>query len=854
MRKPLLRNLLFLVILSLFMNFSFGQIQGVTSSAKGIKKSVAEIIAYEQAHPVPVNFTPSLRHENEDPEHRVPNPNALPVNKAGSLLKDNQNVYSPGSVNATQTINSNYLAIWGAYNNVAGRESPYTPPDNNGDVGTTQVIVTANCRMKVFTKPSAVATAQTTPTGSSTTTLTSVLNLNLNTFFANAAKGITSISDPHVRFDRLTQRWFVVAIDVDHTSAAKGYDNYCCIAVSDGPTVTASSNFTFFYFNRASTSGSTNDFYDYPTLGIDNTSLLIGGNMFASLGSFSGSSIWVVNKANLIAGTLTVTSFPHQASNWNIFTPQGVQNDDPSYPESYLIGSHKSMYSTLVVKRVTYPGGIPTLSSDINITTQTTTAPFSPPSKGGSTLDATSNRPFAAMIKKNKIDGSYSLWTAQHSRVTSAGVGSSGGDRNGAIWYQIGSLTSTPSVLQSGCVYDGSASVISTIYPSIAMSGQGHVAMGITTTGSNKYATASAAGRYRTDAAGTFQSSIDLTTATSTWSYSGSANRWGDYSQVSVDPSDDQTMWVFSQYCNTGNAWGVRAAQLVAPPPPTTFTLSPAPSCGTHTITMNGTSLNNSEFFDPGAGFTNRLDVTVTGPSTVNVSNITFVSPTQITADINIPLGSLAGTYTVTITNPDGQTTTLTFNLGSPCGPLPVTLTSFTGKPVNSTVELNWRTTSEINFKNYLVEKSSDGSHFINLTEVAPKGSINAAANYATVDRYPYPNYSYYRLKTINIDGTFAYSDIVKVKTAQRSISLTRLFPNPAMSYVNVEIVANNQQVIYVEVLNVEGQKVMTQTMQLNSGINEKQLSLTNLSAGNYIVQFRDSQNNIIESTKVVKQ
>jgi hypothetical protein len=845
MRKPLLKNLGFLIGLSLFMNFSFGQIQGVTYTSKGIRKSVAEIIAYEQAHPTPANFVPSLRHENEGPRNKAQNPDALPSSKTTG-------VNAPNSVTATQTVNSNFLTIWGSYANVGGRESPYTPPDNNGDVGTTQIIATANCRMKIFTKPSATAAALTTPTTSSTTTLTSVLNINLNSFFANAARGITSISDPHVRFDRVTQRWFVVAIDVDHTTNAKGYDNYCCIGVSDGPTITASSQFTFFYFNRASTSGSTSDFYDYPTLGIDNTSLLIGGNMFANLGAFSGCNMWVVNKANLIAGTLTVSSFPHNTTSTGMYTPQGVQNDDPSYSESYFIGCSQSVYSRLVMRRVTYPGGVPTLSSDINIATSTTAQPLNPPSQGGTALDADDERPFAAMIKKNKIDGTYSLWTAQHTRMTAAGVGSGSGTRDGSLWYQMGTLTTTPTILQSGAIYDGSASTISMIYPCIAMSGQGHSVIGFSTTSSTKYPTSSVAGRYRTDASGTMQAYIDLTATTS--SYNPGANRWGDYTQASVDPSDDQTIWVFTEYAPTTNAWGVRASQLVAPPPPTSFTLTPTPSCGTSTITMNGTSVNNSEFFDPGAGFTNRLQVAVTGPSAVTVTNVTFVSPTQITADISIPLGSLAGVYTVTVTNPDGQTTTNTFTLLSPCNPLPVTYISFTGKPVSNTVELNWKTASELNFRNYVVEKSADGSTFVNMAEVAPRGSVNTPAAYATVDRYPYPNYSYYRLKTMNVDGTFAYSEIVKVKTAQRNLSLTRLYPNPTTSIVNVEIVANSQQAVSVDIINAEGQKVMTQSIQLSMGINQKKLTLTNLAAGNYIVQFRDVQNNIIGSEKVIKQ
>src|ERR1035437_4836065 len=474
MRKTLLKNLTVLTVFSLFINFSFGQIQGVTYTAKGITKSMADIIAYEKAYPVPVNYATAIRHDNEGPTNKVPNPNALPAPKNGFTPN------GANSVTATQTVKSNFLSIWGSYAGVAGNESPYTPPDNVGEVGTTQVIACANCRMKVFTKPTATAAALTTPTGSSTTTLTSVLNVSLNTFFTIASIGVNSISDPHVRFDRLTQRWFVIAIDVNH-----GTNNYCIIAVSNGPTVTAASNFTFYYFRPSTTGGSASDFYDYPTLGIDKTSLLIGGNMFPS--SFAGCNMWVVNKANLIAGTLTVTGFSHGTTGTNMFTPQGVQNDDPSYSESYFIGTSQTTNSKLVMRRVTYPGGVPTISSDITINTITTAAPMSPPSKGGTALDQDDDRPFAAMVKKNKIDGSFSLWTAHHSRINSSGVGSGSGDRDGSVWFQLGTLTATPSILQSGTVYDGTASVVSMIYPSVAMSGQGHTVMALTTTGSNKY-------------------------------------------------------------------------------------------------------------------------------------------------------------------------------------------------------------------------------------------------------------------------------------------------------------------------------------------------------------------------------
>ena len=67
----------------------------------------------------------------------------------------------------------------------------------------------------------------------------------------------------------------------------------------------------------------------------------------------------------------------------------------------------------------------------------------------------------------------------------------------------------------------------------------------------------------------------------------------------------------------------------------------------------------------PGTGY-NRLQVAVTGPGTITVSNVVFVNPTQITATFNTT-GAPAGTYTVTVTNPDGQSSSSNFSLTGNC-------------------------------------------------------------------------------------------------------------------------------------------------------------------------------------------
>ncbi len=663
------KNLTLTVLLTILAGLCFAQdnLKGFTYHGKaGIRKTEADILAFRMAHPVPADFIPPLRPEMEGPEPKGQNPNAKPVAKFGSLVTAIPTVTSTSR--ATQNVWSNFLTIWGNYGTaISGRESPYTPPDNCGDVGFTQVIATANCRMKVFNKPSVTGAASATPTGTSTTTLTAVCNIDLNAFFANSALGITGISDPHVRFDRLSGRWFVVAIDVDHNT-----NNYCCVAVSDGSVVNSAANFRIFYFNVSQTGGSSRDFYDYPTLGVDKNYLYLGGNMFKSGRSFSGCNLWVVNKANLIAGTLTVTGFPQSLTGTNMYTPQGVHNDDEASTNGYFIGSSQTVYSKLVIRRVTY-GTAPTLSGDLSVTTSTTYTPKTVPTLGGIAIDGGDRRLYAAMIKKNKISGTTSLWVAQGTLLSKTGIGGSTGDRDGALWLEIGGLAGTPAILQSANLYDGTnatAAAVYYTYPTIATSGQGHSLMGFTSAGPAKYCQAAAAGRYRTDAVATFNAPVDFTTTGS--AYNPSANRWGDYTQTVVDPSDDMTMWSFTQYAPTTSAWGVRAGQFKAPEPATPV-LASVPACGISTVTINGTSVNNSEFFDPGTGYASHLQVTVSGPSTIGVSNVTFVNPTQITATFNTT-GASAGTYTLTVINPDGQSSAATFTIATSCAARMLTL------------------------------------------------------------------------------------------------------------------------------------------------------------------------------------
>ena len=102
--------------------------------------------------------------------------------------------------------------------------------------------------------------------------------------------------------------------------------------------------------------------------------------------------------------------------------------------------------------------------------------------------------------------------------------------------------------------------------------------------------------------------SSEYTASASAYNPSGdpggpAGRRWGDYSFTSVDPNDDMTMWTIQEYVNGTNTYGVRVAKLLAPPPATPVTASPssvAAGVPSTIVTVTGTQVAGSGFFDPG--------------------------------------------------------------------------------------------------------------------------------------------------------------------------------------------------------------------------------------------------------------
>ena len=542
-------------------------------------------------------------------------------------------------------------------------ESVYYPPDSNGAVGPTQVLMAVNGRVKVLSRTGVVGP----------------LNVTGDVFFNSVRNGAT-VFDPQVRFDPISGRWFVLSI-------TSGNPNRIVLAVSSNETITGTGSFTFYGFVQDAVApvGDIGLFADYCSLGVDANAVYVGCNMFSTT-SFVGSSGWVIRKSSVLSGgPIVVTAFRGIVTGGGAgpYSPRGVDNDDPTATEGYFVGADNATFGTLMVRRITNPGGSPSISANMAVTVPSTTFPMNVPALGStSPLSGVDDRLFAASMHKNTLTGVKTLWTAHSFQMTTGGVASNAGGRNGSRWYQLQNMTTTPALVQSGSLFDSAASnPRSYWFPAVAMSGQGHMALGVSTAGAAARADVAVAGRLSGDALGATQAPTVATTSSTNYNLqTGTSQRWGDYSASQVDPVDRMTVWTFQEWCSATNVWGVRAIELKAPPPATITTLTPSSILQGQTlnIVVAGSSTSGSGFYwNPDTYSWSRNIAAAFSGSGVTVNSIVFNSPTQITLNVTASAGAATGARDLTVTNPDLQLNTkvsaLTVNAGGPATITPAT-------------------------------------------------------------------------------------------------------------------------------------------------------------------------------------
>ena len=182
---------------------------------------------------------------------------------------------------------------------------------------------------------------------------------------------------------------------------------------------------------------------------------------------------------------------------------------------------------------------------------------------------------------------------------------------------------------------------------------------------------------------------------------------------------------------------------------------------------------------------------------------------------------------------------TLTDISGNCYTPFPVELTSFTAIANEGMVELNWITATEINNQGFEVQRNQ-GSEFETIAFVNGHGTTTEVQAYSYTDRNVNTGSYSYRLKQVDFDGTFEYSDVVNVEvTVPAVFALEQNYPNPFNPSTMIEFKLKVDSKVSLKVFNVLGQEV-TNLVNANlvAGSHQVNFNASSLNTGVYMYRL----------------
>jgi hypothetical protein len=416
------------------------------------------------------------------------------------------------------------------------------PPDTNGAVGATQYVQMVNEGIQVFDK----------------NTGNSVLGPESITSLWNGFGGPCETSgegDPVVAYDQIANRWVISQLAI---SAPTFVPNYECVAVST--TSDATGSYNRYAFNLGATFGQ--NFYDYPKLGVWPDGYYLSYNIFNSSGTaFLGPQPFALDRSAMLAGNpAAVISTGMLGPNDNQLQPaylDGSTQPPAGAPNPYTeIGSNPDAWAVWRFHADFANPANSTFTNAGSLTPDPFTQLCPNPTEGvrGCVPQAGVPDELDALADRSMFRNAYRvLPNGQEALVGDMTVESNG--VAGIRWWQIDNATSgTPAFVQQ-----------STYQPdntwrwmgSAAMDAEGNLTIGFSASSSSINPQIRYAGRLAGDPPNTLDQG-ETTLLAGTGSQTGTDNRWGDYSDLTVDPTDGCTFWYTNEYYTTTSAFNWR--------------------------------------------------------------------------------------------------------------------------------------------------------------------------------------------------------------------------------------------------------------------------------------------------------
>ncbi len=171
--------------------------------------------------------------------------------------------------------------------------------------------------------------------------------------------------------------------------------------------------------------------------------------------------------------------------------------------------------------------------------------------------------------------------------------------------------------------------------------------------------------------------------------------------------------------------------------------------------------------------------------------------------------------------------------------PIPVELTGFAANVAGEAINLEWSTATETNNKGFEVERSEDGENFSKIAFVDGMGTTTEAQSYIFTDRNAVGGTYYYRLRQVDFDGTYAYSDVVEVEFVPSEYSLQQNYPNPFNPSTTIKFALPVEAKVTVTLYNALGQRVNEiVSNNFTAGVQTVNFNASELASGMYIYQI----------------
>jgi hypothetical protein len=505
------------------------------------------------------------------------------------------------------------------------------PPDTNGAVGATQFVQWVNESFAVFSKTGALLAG---PTAGNTL---------FQALGATHPCAVHNDGDPIAQYDKQANRWVLTQFSVT-SGSTQGF--WQCVAVSQTSDATGAYNLYAFNFGTV-------QFNDYPKLGVWTNTYLMTYNIFNNGATFAGSKLCAMDRTAMLAGQ-PATQICFQLTNaFGGVLPSDIDGltAPPAGSPAYFLNFGTNSLNLWQVSNLNFTNGTGTISSPTNLPV----AAFAAACGGGACipqlgttqrLDSLADRLMYRLAYRNF--GDHEALVVNHS--VTAGTGT------GIRWYEIRSPGATPVVFQQGTFAPDTSF---RWMGSAAMDQAGNIAVGYSVSSTTLNPAIRFTGRAPSDPLGTLGTELSIQVGTG--SQLANLSRWGDYSSISVDPTDDCTFWYTTEYLKANGTfnWSTRIANFkfagcnAAPD----FALTATPA--SQSITA-GNSTSYTATVTPSGGYTGTVTFSVTGLPAGATGTFT---PTSVTTSGSSTLGITttaavaAGTYPLTISGTDGTLT-----------------------------------------------------------------------------------------------------------------------------------------------------------------------------------------------------